>query len=118
MICNKIMHANHQIQKKIEKSVYSYEIRRKAENSHGKPRLIILEARIKLSSEATVIIPQYTLSQRSIQHIREGNNMPKEFTIFADILIPIEYQVTTSNQQFLLYDKSDHDNRLSIFAIK
>ena len=44
--------------------------------------------------------------------------MPKETTVFADILIPLEYQVTTSNQQFLLYDNNDHDNWLLIFAGK
>ena len=88
----------------IEKSVYSYETRRKAESSHDKPRLIIQEARAKLSSEAAATIPQYTLSQRSIQRIRKSNNMSKEPITFADILIPLEYEVTTSNQQFLLYD--------------
>ena len=55
--------------KEIEKSVYSYEIRRKAENSRDKPRLIIQEARVKLSLEVTFIIPQYTSSQCSIQRI-------------------------------------------------
>ena len=102
----------------IEKSAYSHEIRRKAENCHDKPRLIIQETRVKLSSEAAVIIPQYTSSQRSFQRIRKGNNMPKEPTTFADILISLEFQVTTSNQQFLLYDINDHDNRLFIFAGK
>ena len=44
--------------------------------------------------------------------------MPKKPTTFTDILIPLEYQVTTSNQQFLLYYNNDHDNRLLIFASK
>ena len=55
--------------------MYGYEIRKKAKNSHGKPRLIIQEARFKLSSEAAAIIPQYTSSQRSIQRIRTDNNV-------------------------------------------
>ena len=42
--------------------------------------------------------------------------MPIEPTIFADIFIPLEYQVTTLNQQFLLYDNNDHGNRLLILA--
>ena len=104
--------------RRIGKSVYSYEIRRKAENSRDKPRLIIQEARVKLSSEAAAIIPQYTSFQCSIQRIRKGNNMPKEPTTFDDILIPLEYQVTTSNQQFLLYDNNDHDNSLLTFVSK
>ena len=86
----------------IEKSVGSYEIRRKAEYSHDQPRLIIQEARVKFSTEAAAITPQYTSSQRSIQRIRKGTNMPKEPIAFADISISLEYQVTTSNQQFLL----------------
>ena len=81
----------------IEKSIYSYEIGRKTEDSHDKTRLIIEEARVKLSSEAAAIIPQYTSSQCSVQCIRKCNNIPKEPTTFADILIPLEYQVTTSN---------------------
>ena len=44
--------------------------------------------------------------------------MPKELITFADVLIPLGYQVTTSDQQFLLYDNNDHDNRLLIFARK
>ena len=116
------MYQNHACQapnpEEIEKFEYSYEIRRKTENSHDKPRLLIQESRVKLSSKVTAIIPQYTSFQRSIQRIRKGNNMPKEPAIFDDILIPLEYQVTTSNQQFLLYDNNGHDNRLLIFANK
>ena len=46
----------------IEKSVRSYEIRRKAENPHNKSRLITQEVRVKLSSEVAAIIQQYTSS--------------------------------------------------------
>ena len=41
----------------IEKSVHSYEIRRKVKNSLDKPRLMIQEARVELSSEAAAIVP-------------------------------------------------------------
>ena len=102
----------------IEKAMYDYEIRKKAKNSHDKPRLIIQEARFKLSSEAAAITPQYTSSQRSIQRIRKDNNVPIEPITFADIVIPLKFQVTASNQQFLLYDNNDHNNRLVIFASK
>ena len=102
----------------IEKTMYDYEIRKKAKNSHDKSRLIIQEARFKLSSEAAAIIPQYTSSQRSIQRIRKDKNVPKEPITFADIVIPLKFQVTASNQQFLLYDNNDHNNRLLIFASK
>ena len=44
--------------------------------------------------------------------------MSKELSTFAVILIALEYLVTTSNQQFLLYDNNDHDNRILIFANK
>ena len=58
------MYQNHACQapnpEEIEKAMYDYEIRKKAKNSHGKSRLVIQEARFKLSSEAAAIIPQYT----------------------------------------------------------
>ena len=82
----------------IEKAVYNYAITRKAENSHNKPRLIIQEARVKLSSDAVAIIPQYTLSQRSIQCIRKDKNISKQPIIFVDIMIPLELWISVSNQ--------------------
>ncbi|CAF4923920.1 unnamed protein product [Rotaria sp. Silwood1] len=83
----------------IEKAVYNYEIRKKAENSHDPPRLIIQEARLKLSSDAAA-----------------DNDIPKEPTSFSEIVIPLKFQLTISNQQFLLYDNDDNQNRLLIFA--
>ncbi|CAF4155912.1 unnamed protein product, partial [Rotaria sordida] len=100
----------------IEKAIYNYDIRKKAANYHDPPRLIIQEARLKLSSDAAAIIPQYTATQRSIQRIRKDNDIPKEPTSYAEIVIPVKFQLTSSNQQFLLYDNNDNDNRILIFA--
>ena len=41
----------------IEKALFNYEIKKKAEQCYDPPRLIIHEARLKLSSNATIIIP-------------------------------------------------------------
>ncbi|CAF3904365.1 unnamed protein product [Rotaria sp. Silwood1] len=81
----------------IEKAVYNYEIRKKAENSHDPPRIIIQKARLKLSSDAAAVIPQYLASQRSVQRIRKDNDIPKEPTSFSEIVIPLKFQLTTSN---------------------
>ncbi|CAF1542487.1 unnamed protein product, partial [Rotaria sp. Silwood1] len=86
------------------------------ENSHDPPRLIIQEARLKLSSDAAAVIPQYLASQRSVQRIRKDNDIPKEPTSFSEIVIPLKFQLRTSNQQFLLYGNDDNQNRLLIFA--
>ncbi|CAF3026468.1 unnamed protein product [Rotaria sp. Silwood2] len=102
----------------IEKAVYDHEIRKKAEQSHDPPRLIIQDARLQLSSDAAAIIPQYIASQRTIQRIRKDKDIPTEPKTFADIVIPSKFQCTSANQQFLLYDNNDHHNRLLIFASK
>jgi hypothetical protein len=117
---NYIMYRNHICQapdpNEIEKAVFIDEIRKKAEQCHDPPRLIIQEARMKLSSDAAAIIPQYTASQRTVQRLRKDKDIPPEPKSFADIFIPPKFQRTVSNQQFLLYDNDDHDNRLLIFA--
>jgi hypothetical protein len=102
----------------IEKAAFTHEIRTKAEQCHDPPRLIIRDARLKLSSDAAAIIPQYTASQRTIQRIRKDKDIPREPDTFADIVIPPKFQCTVANQQFLLYDNNNHDNRLLIFASK
>jgi hypothetical protein len=90
----------------------------KAEQSHDQPRLIIQEARLKLSLDAAAIIPQYTASQRTIQRVRTDKDIPTEPKTFADIIIPPKFQLTASNEQFLLYDNNDNDNRILIFSSK
>ncbi|CAF1112166.1 unnamed protein product [Rotaria sordida] len=96
----------------IEKAVFNHEIRKKIEQCHDPPRLIIQGARLKLSSDAAATIPQYSASQRTIQRIRKDKDIPTESKAFADIVIPPKFQCTVSNQQFLLYDNNDHVNRL------
>jgi hypothetical protein len=102
----------------IEKAVFNHEIRKKDKQYHGPPRLIIQDARLKLSSDAAATIPQYSASQGTIQRIRKDKDIPTEPKAFADIVIPPKFQCTVSNQQFLLYDNNGHDNRLLIFASK
>jgi hypothetical protein len=46
----------------IEKAAFIHEIRTKAEQCHDAPRLLIQDVRLKLSSDAAAIIPQYTAS--------------------------------------------------------
>ncbi|CAF1411559.1 unnamed protein product, partial [Didymodactylos carnosus] len=100
----------------IEKAVFNHEIRQKAEQCHNPPRLIIQDARLKLSSDAAATIPQCTASQRAIQRIRQDKDIPTEPKTFADIVIPPNFQITVTNQQFLLYDNNNHHQRLLIFA--
>ncbi|CAF1552573.1 unnamed protein product [Rotaria sp. Silwood1] len=102
----------------IEKALFNYETKKKAEQCHDPPRLIIHEARLKLSSDAAITIPQCTALQRSIQRIRQEENIPTEPKTFADIVIPPNLQNTVTNQKFILYDNNDHHRRLLIFASK
>ena len=102
----------------VEKASYNYEIRKKAAECHDTPRLIIHEARLKLSSDAAITSPQYNALQRVIQRIRGDDNIPSEAKTFADIVIPLNFQNTITNQKFLLYDNNDVNRRLLIFASK
>ena len=45
----------------VEKALHNYEIRKKAAECHDTPRLIIHEARLKLSSDAAVTSPHYNV---------------------------------------------------------
>ncbi|CAF4536466.1 unnamed protein product, partial [Rotaria sp. Silwood2] len=102
----------------IEKALYNYEIRKKAAECHDTPRLIIHEARLKLSSDVAITSPQYNASQRVIQRIRRDDNIPSEPKTFTDIVIPLYFPNTITNQKFLLYDNNDVNRRLLIFASK
>ncbi|CAF1466004.1 unnamed protein product, partial [Rotaria sordida] len=90
----------------------------KAAKCRDSPRLIIHEARLKLSSDAAITSPQYNASQRVIQRIRRDDNIPSEPKTFADIVIPLNFQITITNQKFILYDNNDDNRRLLIFASK
>jgi hypothetical protein len=102
----------------IEKALYNHEIKKNAQESHDPPRLIIHNARLKISLDAAINIPQYTASQRSILRARKDNDVPTEPKTFADIIIPPNYQVNSTDQQFLLYDNNDNQRRILIFATK
>ncbi|CAF1484248.1 unnamed protein product [Adineta steineri] len=102
----------------IEKVLYNYEIKKNAQQSHDPPRLIIQNARLKISLDAAINIPQYIASQRSIQRVRRGKDIPPEPKTFANIIIPLNYQVNSLNEQFLLYDNNDNQQRILIFASK
>ncbi|CAF1201064.1 unnamed protein product [Rotaria sordida] len=102
----------------IEKALFNYEIKKKAEQCHDLPRLIVHEARLKLSSDAAITIPQCTAFQRRIQRIRQDEDIPTQPKTFADIVIPLNFQNTVTNQKFVLYDNNDHNRRLLIFASK
>ncbi|CAF3759513.1 unnamed protein product [Rotaria sordida] len=102
----------------IEKALYNYEIKKNAQQCHDPPRLIIQNARLKISLDAAINIPQYTASQRSIQRVRRDKDVQTEPKTFADIIIPSNYQVNALNEPFLLYDNNDNQRRILIFATK
>ncbi|CAF4307611.1 unnamed protein product, partial [Rotaria sordida] len=59
-----------------EKALFMYEIKKKAEQCHDSPRLIIHGTRLKLSSDAAITISQCTALRRVIQRIRQEENIP------------------------------------------
>ena len=86
----------------IGKTVFNYEIQNKAKQSHDRPRLIIQETRLTVSSDAAIIVSQYAASMRVIQCIRRDKNISTEPKTFADLIIPLNFQNTITNQKFLL----------------
>ena len=90
----------------------------KFERKHDPPRLIIQEARLKLSQDAAITIPQYSASIRVVQRARRDKNISPAPKTFADLIIPHDLQNTVTNQKFLLYDNNDHRRRLLILASK
>ena len=92
----------------IEKAVFHYEIRKKAEQTHDPPRLIIQEARLKLSQDDVITIPQCPASIRVDQRARRDKNISPAPKTFADLIIPHDLQNTVTNKKFLLYDNNDH----------
>ena len=82
-----------------EKALFTYEIRQKAELCHDPPRLIIHEARFKLSFDAAITVPQCTALQRTIQRIRHDKDISTEPKTFGDIGIPSNLQNTVTNQK-------------------
>ena len=102
----------------IEKGLFNYEIKKKAGQRYDLPRFIIHEARLKLSSDAAIIISQCTALQRTIPRVRQDNDIPTEPKTHADIVIPPNLQSTLTNKKFLLYDNNDYHLRLLIFASK
>jgi hypothetical protein len=99
----------------IEKALFNYEIKKKAEQCHDPPKLIIHKARLKLSSDAAITVPQCTALQRAIQCIQQDEDIPTELKTFPDIVIPPNLQNTVNNQKFILYDNNDHHRRLLIY---
>ncbi|CAF1098713.1 unnamed protein product [Adineta steineri] len=99
----------------IEKVLYNYEIKKNAQQSHDPPRLIIQNARLKISLDAAINIPQYIASQRSIQRVRRGKDIPTEPKTFADIIIPLNYQVApTLFEQMYAVHGSIHGKKLPL----
>ena len=116
------MHQDHICQapdpNEIEKALFTYEIRQKVELCHDPPILKIHEARLKLSFDAAITVPQCTALQRTIQRIRHDKDIPTGPKTFGDIVISLNFQNTVTNQKFLLYDNNDHHCRLLTFATK
>ncbi|CAF3293474.1 unnamed protein product, partial [Rotaria sp. Silwood2] len=88
----------------------------KVEQCHDPRRLITYEARLKLSSDTAITIPQCTALQHRIERVRQDEDIPAEPKTFADISIPLNFQNIVTNQKFVLYDNNDHNRRLLIFA--
>lgn len=102
----------------IEKPIFTHEIRKKAQLSHDSPRLVIQETRLALPSDAAIITPQYAASIRIIQRIRRDKNISTGPKRFVDLIIPLNFQDTITNQKFLSYYNNNHRRRLLIFASK
>ncbi len=69
----------------IEKALFNYWIKKKAAQYHDLTRLIVHEARLKLSSDAAITSPQYTVSQIIINVFDEMKIFHQIFKILLQI---------------------------------
>ncbi|CAK9292601.1 unnamed protein product [Gordionus sp. m RMFG-2023] len=70
-----------------------------------------------ISIAATGRMPSCSLIKRTIQRKRpqvgRAHAVPMSL---IDLVIPIEYQLSNNNEQFLLHDSGHHDHRCIIFS--
>uniref|UniRef100_A0A6P7FYN1 Uncharacterized protein LOC114332088 n=1 Tax=Diabrotica virgifera virgifera TaxID=50390 RepID=A0A6P7FYN1_DIAVI len=94
------------------------EIKARAANCVENPRQIVQHCTNGIALEASVYLPTYTASQRTIERVRKRTNQlyPNPATV-ADINIPVALQTTSRNMNFLLWDSGAEDpNRILMFG--
>jgi len=93
-------------------------IRDLSDTTQNPPQLILGEALQGISEDASVNLPAIDHMRRTIRHQRRDNQRPGNPVNRAAIpVLPMEYQVTANNDQFLLFDSGvDDENRMLIFA--
>lgn len=88
------------------------EIRRRAVTTVEKPRQIIQQTTAAVPLEVASHLPEYTASQRMIQRQRKRHAVPYgPVNSLADIVIPDSLKQTTRNEDFLLWDSGDDDEK-------
>lgn len=94
------------------------EMKIRAANCVENPRQIIQHCTNGVALEASVYLPTYTASQRTIERVRKRTNQlyPNPATV-ADINIPVALQNTSRNMNFVLWDSGAGDpNRIFMFG--
>lgn len=93
-------------------------MKRRAATTLEKPRQLIQGSTNGISLEASVHLPSYNASQRTIERIRQKIQMPYPNPVsVADINIPAALQVTSRNLNFLLWDSGENDpHRIFMFG--
>ncbi|XP_065321616.1 uncharacterized protein LOC135929050 [Gordionus sp. m RMFG-2023] len=92
-------------------------IKQVASSSQSLPNNIIADISSNISIAATGKMSSCSLIKRTIQRKRrQVGRAPAVPVSLIDLVIPIEYQLSNNNEQFLLYDSGHHDHRCIIFS--
>ncbi|CAG4997174.1 unnamed protein product [Parnassius apollo] len=95
-------------------------MKRRAADTLEKPRQLIQGSTRGINLEASVHLPSYNASQRTVERIRQRREVscPNPGSV-ADINIPVALQVTSRNLNFLLWDSGQNDlHRIFMFGTK
>ncbi|CAG5026159.1 unnamed protein product [Parnassius apollo] len=111
-------HAPDPAKNEAKKSVSNMKWR--AADTLEKPRQLIQGSTRGINLEASVHLPSYNASQRTVERIRQRGEVscPNPGSV-ADINIPVALQVTSRNLNFLSWDSGQNDpHRIFMFGTK
>ena len=85
-------------------------IRERAVSTFEPPRQILQRCENHASQETTALLPSYKSSQRTIERIRQKNNVPYPVpTDLSEVAIPEPLRCLASGENFLLHDSGPSD---------
>ena len=94
-------------------------LKRKAEQTQDTSQYIVAESVQNITEATATKLPKLNTLKRTIQRQRiKANLAPVQPENLAHLEIPMEYQRTSKNENFLLYDSGFEERRILIFGTK